>query len=60
MAEGILNHLAKERGLDMHATSAGISSWEAGHDAATDHAVQAVRELFGIDISQHWSTYFQP
>lgn len=59
MAEGILNHLAAERGLDMHARSAGVSKWDAGHSGPTEFAVQAVKELYGVDISGHWSTYFE-
>lgn len=52
MAEYILNHLARERALDMHAISAGCSDWEA-EGSATANAIKAVRELYGIDMTMH-------
>jgi len=46
MAEALLNHLAKEKGLDIHAESAGT----IGGKELNPLAVQAMQEI-GIDIS---------
>lgn len=59
MAEYILNHLAMERGMDMRAVSAGCSDWEA-EGPATKYAVQAVDELYGIDMERHRARHFTP
>ncbi len=50
MAEGFMNKLAKENGLEAEAASAGIFA-ESGA-AATEEAVEAAAR-FGVDISSH-------
>lgn len=59
MGEYILNHLAGERGLDMQAASAGCSDWEA-NGPATQNAVKAVKQLYGIDMAAHRARHFTP
>ncbi len=53
MAEGILNQLAKEKGLDIRAESAGIFAM-AGEGAAAN-AIEAMKRI-DIDISSHQSS----
>lgn len=57
MAEGILNKLALDCGLDIQAFSAGTSAWGG---PATNHAVRAVEELYDVDISNHESQALTP
>lgn len=52
MAEGILNSLAKERGLDVKAESAGLFVLESA--GPSEYAIKAAAEN-GIDISAHKS-----
>lgn len=52
MAEGILNSLAAERGLDIKAESAGIFVLESS--SPSEYAIKAAAER-GIDISDHKS-----
>ncbi|SKA02128.1 protein-tyrosine phosphatase [Chitinophaga eiseniae] len=49
LAEGIMRHLAKEKGLDWQIDSAGTGNWHIGH--SPDH--RAIREARrqGVDIS---------
>lgn len=49
MAEGILRHKAKERGLPIETDSAGTSHWHEG-EAPDRRAIQNMREQ-GIDIA---------
>lgn len=49
MAEGLFNLKAERLGLEMHASSCGISAFTA---PASENAVEAAREL-GADISNH-------
>lgn len=53
MAEGILNKLASERGLDIKAESAGIFAMETSR--AAENAVRAMKKM-DIDISNHRSS----
>lgn len=53
MAEGIFNRIAKEKGKDYKATSAGILAYEGL--PATDEAVEVLKEEYDIDISHHKS-----
>lgn len=57
MAEGIFNKIAKERGLDDTAGSAGIFAAEGG--SASKNAVDALAEK-GADISGHKSRRVTP
>lgn len=57
MAEGIFNKIAKERGLDDTAGSAGIFAAEGG--SASKNAVDALAET-GADISGHKSRRVTP
>ena len=57
MAEGIFNKIAKERGLDNAANSAGIFAAEGG--SASKNAVDALAEI-GADISGHKSRRVTP
>lgn len=49
MAEGILRHLARERGIAIRTDSAGTSDYHVGE--APDHRAQAAMKRKGIDIS---------
>ena len=50
MAGAILNHLAKETGAKICADSCGVAAFPA---PASQNAVLAVGELYGIDLSNH-------
>ncbi|MBQ8533629.1 MAG: low molecular weight phosphatase family protein [Clostridia bacterium] len=52
MAEGILNRISAEKGLDITAESAGVTAFTG--DAANKNAILALKEI-GIDISNHRS-----
>ena len=56
MAEVIFNALAKEKGLDWCAESAGFAA--VGDRPASENAIQAVAEI-GLDLSTH-KTRFLP
>lgn len=56
MAEAIFNALAKEKGLDWQAESAGFAA--VGDRPASENAIQAVAEI-GLDLSMH-KTRFLP
>ncbi len=49
MAEGVLRHLAKDKGIDLHIDSAGTNRYHTG-EAPDPRAQQAMRK-YGIDIS---------
>lgn len=53
MAEGILKSMAREKGLKINVSSAGIAAFDGGPPA--DNAVRAMEEI-GIDIKDHKST----
>ncbi|MDI3311520.1 MAG: low molecular weight protein arginine phosphatase [Thermoanaerobacterium sp.] len=53
MAEGIFNHIAKEKGIEHVAESAGTMTYDGL--PATDEAIKALKEKYGIDISNHRS-----
>ncbi len=50
MAGAICNHLAKKLGADICADSCGVAAYPA---PASQNAVLAVSELYGIDLSNH-------
>ena len=54
MAEGILRHLAEQRGLELEIVSRGI--YASTGSPATYEAVSAMADLYGIDLSEHRST----
>jgi protein-tyrosine phosphatase len=49
LAEGIMQHLAKENGLDWHIDSAGTGNWHIG-EGPDRRSIRTARE-YGIDIS---------
>lgn len=49
MAEGVLRHLARERGLSITTDSAGTGDYHVGE--APDHRAQAAMRRQGLDIS---------
>lgn len=57
MAEGIMNAIAAQNGLDIHSESAGL--FADGTSGATDSAVEAVSK-YGVDISSHVSRPISP
>lgn len=56
MAEVIFNAMAKEKGLDWRAESAGVAA--VGERPASENAIRAVAEI-GLDLSMH-RTRFLP
>lgn len=53
MAEGIFNHIAKEKGISHVAESAGTMTYDGL--PATDEAIKVLKDRYGIDISNHKS-----
>ncbi len=53
MAEGIFNHIAKEKGISHVAESAGTMTYDGL--PATDEAIKVLKDQYGIDISNHKS-----
>ncbi|MEI6132370.1 MAG: low molecular weight protein arginine phosphatase [Bacillota bacterium] len=51
MAEGIMKKIALKANLNIEITSAGANANNG--DCASQHAIDAVQELFGVDISKH-------
>ena len=49
LADGILRHLAAEKGLDWEIDSAGTGGWHAGE--APDKRAIAVAKKHGVDVS---------
>ncbi len=49
LADGILRHMAAERGLDWEIDSAGTGGWHAGE--APDKRAIAVAKKYGVDVS---------
>lgn len=49
LAHGLMEHKAKEAGLDFTVDSAGTGSWHIGHPP--DHRSIAVAQKYGVDIS---------
>ena len=49
MAEGVMRHLARERGINVELDSAGTGNWHAGE--APDHRAQAAMRRGSMDIS---------
>lgn len=50
MAEGILKHIIKEKGLNMEVYSAGVAVYQG--DRASRNSIKAMNNI-GIDISEH-------
>jgi protein-tyrosine phosphatase len=48
-AEGVLRHLAKEQGIELHIQSAGIGDWHVGHPP--DERAQKHAKTRGYDLS---------
>ncbi len=48
MAEGVLRHLAKEKGIDLHIDSAGTNRYHTGEPP--DPRAQKAMKKYGIDI----------
>ena len=48
-AEGVLRHLAKEEGIELHIQSAGIGDWHVGHPP--DERAQKHAKTRGYDLS---------
>lgn len=57
MAEGMLRHLAQQRGCDLEVTSSG--TWADWGSSATAEAVEVLRSR-GIDLSGHQSRGLDP
>lgn len=57
LAHGILEHLAKENGLDWEIDSAGTGSWHIGHKP--DRRSIAVAKSYGVDISSQRARQFE-
>ncbi|WKZ67367.1 MAG: low molecular weight protein-tyrosine-phosphatase [Flavobacteriales bacterium] len=58
MAEGVLRHLARERGLSITTDSAGTGDYHVGE--APDHRAQAAMRRQGLDISDLRARQFTP
>jgi protein-tyrosine phosphatase len=58
LAEGIMRHLAEEKGLDWVIDSAGTGNWHVGH--APDHRAIKEARKNGVDISSLRGRQFQP
>lgn len=58
LAEGILKHKARQRGLDWHVESAGTGAWHVGE--APDPRSQRIAQQYGIDISKQRAQQFSP
>ncbi len=58
LAEGILRHKARQRGLDWHVESAGTGAWHVGE--APDPRSQRIAHQNGIDISKQRAQQFSP
>ncbi len=57
LAEGIMQHLAKENGLDWHIDSAGTGNWHIGE--GPDRRSTRIAREHGIDISQQVCRLFK-
>ena len=58
LAHGVMEHLAKSRGLDWYVDSAGTGNWHIGR--APDSRSVTVAKSYGIDISGQRARQFQP
>lgn len=58
LAEGILRHLAQQKGLNWEIESAGTGSWHVGDPP--DHRSVKVAKRHGVDISQQRGRQFAP
>lgn len=58
MAEGIFNGICEKQGLGHTALSAG--TWAGADMPASSHAIAAVRQLYGVDLSSHRSQPVAP
>lgn len=57
LAHGVLEHLAKENGLEWEIDSAGTGHWHIGEKP--DHRSIAVAKNYGVDISQQSCRQFE-
>jgi len=57
LAEGIMQHLAKQHGLNWHVDSAGTGNWHVGQ--GPDHRSTNAAKNHGIDISQQVCRLFK-
>jgi protein-tyrosine phosphatase len=57
LAHGIMDHLAKEQGLDWEIESAGTGNWHVGE--GPDHRSTRTAREHGIDISQQICRLFR-
>lgn len=58
LAEGIMRHLAEEKGLDWVIDSAGTGNWHVGH--SPDHRAIKEARRNGVDITSLKGRQFQP
>ncbi len=57
LAHGVMEHLAKSKGLNWQVDSAGTGSWHIGH--APDSRSIKVAQAYGVDISGQRARQFQ-
>jgi protein-tyrosine phosphatase len=58
LAEGIMQHLVKQQGLNWTIDSAGTGNWHVGE--GPDHRSVSVARQFGVDISKQVCRQFKP
>ncbi len=58
MAEGVLRHLAKEKGIDLQLDSAGTNRYHTGE--APDERAQAAMKRYDLDISDLRARTIEP
>jgi protein-tyrosine phosphatase len=58
LAEGIMQHLVKQQGLNWTIDSAGTGNWHVGE--GPDHRSVCVARQFGVDISKQVCRQFKP
>ena len=58
LAEGILQHKLRDKGLDWQVDSAGTSYWHIGENP--DRRSVSIARYYGIDISQQRARQLQP
>lgn len=56
LAEGVMRHLVKARGLDWEIASAGTGNWHVGQ--APDRRSIAIAQTYGYDISGQRARHF--
>jgi protein-tyrosine phosphatase len=58
LAEGIMQHLVQQQGLNWTIDSAGTGNWHVGE--GPDHRSVSVARQFGVDISKQVCRQFKP